>query len=158
MKNSQILEQRYLNINGEKIAVTEEVYREYMRPIWTAHKRQEREKRCQGKSGNRCMNDCSACIKDYTGRPLSLEQCVEDGFDVADSIDIGEVVANKLLHEALHTALDQLEPKNRQIAELFAAGFSEREIAAKVGLSQKGINGRKQKIFAELREYLKDLR
>jgi DNA-binding NarL/FixJ family response regulator len=35
-------------------------------------------------------------------------------------------------------------------------GKSEREIAADVGLSQKAINKRKTKIFALLREKLKD--
>jgi len=158
MKNSQILEQRYLNINGEKVAVTEEVYQAYKRPLWADHKHSEREKRCQGQNGTRCMKECSSCNKDYTGRPLSLEQFTEDGYDVVDSIDVAEVVVNKLLCEALHTALNQLDSRNLQIAELFAAGFSEREIAARVSMSQKGVNDRKRKIFAELREYLKDFR
>jgi DNA-binding NarL/FixJ family response regulator len=40
--------------------------------------------------------------------------------------------------------------------ELFSVGKSEREIASDIGLSQKAINKRKTKLFAQLRERLKD--
>jgi len=40
--------------------------------------------------------------------------------------------------------------------ELFGIGKSEREIAVDIGLSQKAINKRKVKLFAQLRERLKD--
>jgi len=158
MKNNQNSEQRYLKINGEEFAVTEEVYLAYMRPVWAEAKIQEREGRCRDENGNRCMKDCRFCDKTRQGRPLSLEQFSEDGFDVVDSIDTAGFVENQLLYDALHTALSQLSPENRRIAELFSIGLSERVIAAKVGLSQKGVNSRKQKIFSQLREYLKDFR
>ncbi|GHU62693.1 hypothetical protein AGMMS49983_04610 [Clostridia bacterium] len=34
--------QRYIEIDGEQILVTEEVYRAYKRPLWAEHKRKER--------------------------------------------------------------------------------------------------------------------
>jgi DNA-binding NarL/FixJ family response regulator len=40
--------------------------------------------------------------------------------------------------------------------ELFATGMSEREIATDIGLSQKVINKRKAKLFAQLKDRLKD--
>ena len=155
---SQTNEQRYIEINGEQIAVTEEVYQEYMRPLWAEHKRQEREKRCFGKNGNRCTENCCFCKQQRKGSVLSLEEFNEDGFEVADSVNTENIVMNKILREALHTALNKLEPENRRIAELFAMGFSELEIAAEIGLSQRGINKRKQKIFARLYACLKDFR
>jgi len=56
----------------------------------------------------------------------------------------------------LYAALDELDPENRRIMDLFKVGMSEREIAADIGLSQKAINKRKTKIFAHLKERLKD--
>ncbi|KAB2953744.1 sigma-70 family RNA polymerase sigma factor [Heliorestis acidaminivorans] len=154
--NQQSTKEYFLTIDGQEIPVTEEVYRAYKRPVWTERKRKEREKRCRDEKGNRCTKDCSKCDRDRTGSVLSLDKFIEDGFEVTDSIDVAELIADKLLFEELATALNELDPKNRRIAELYGEGLSEREIAAKVGLSQKGVNKRKPKIFDQLRQQLKD--
>ena len=39
--------QRFIEIDGEQVAVTEEVYRAYKRPLWVERKRKERESRCR---------------------------------------------------------------------------------------------------------------
>jgi len=148
--------QRFITINGEKIHVSEAVYRAYKRPIWAEHKRKDREKRCRDENGNRCTDNCSKCDKQRTGSVLSLDKFTEDGFEVADPVDIAELVADKLLFEELYAALEELDPDNRRIMELFSIGKSEREIASDIGLSQKAINKRKTKLFAQLRERLKD--
>lgn len=154
--NQQTTTQRYITINEQQIPVTEEVYRAYKRPAWAEHKRREREKRCRAENGNRCTGDCSKCDKQRTGSILSLDKFTEEGFDVADTVDIAELVADKLLLEELYIALEELDPGNRRIMELFSIGKSEREIANDIGLSQKAINKRKTKLFAQLRERLKD--
>ena len=146
---------RIIEIDGEKVVVTEAVYREYMRPIWRENKRREREKRCKDEKGNRCTDDCSFCEKDRTGRFLSLERVIEDGYEAADTVDVTELAMNNLLIEELNAALNGLEPKDLQIAQLFGMGLSEREIAGVVGLSQKGVNKRKNRIFEQLRARLK---
>jgi RNA polymerase sigma factor (sigma-70 family) len=156
--NQQSINQRFIEIDGQQISVTEEVYRAYKRPLWAEHKRKEREKRCRDEKGNRCTKDCSKCDKQRTGSVLSLDKFAEEGFEVADSIDIAELVADKLLLEELAAALNELDPQNRRIAKLYGEGLSEREIAARVGLSQKGVNKRKTKIFGKLRLRLKDWR
>lgn len=147
--------QRYIEINGEPTPVSEEVYRAYKRPLWAEHKRKEREKRCRNASGNRCTDDCSQCEKQRTGSVLSLDKFTEGGFDIADSTDFTALIEDKQVVAALHTALDKLGPLDRQIIDLFSVGKSEREIAFIVGMSQKGVNKRKARIFAELRERLK---
>jgi len=153
-------QKRYIHINGKQITVTEESYRAYKRPAWAEHKRKEREKRCvisNGKGGTkRCTSDCSKCDKQRTGSVLSLDKFAEDGFDVADTIDISELVADKLLFKELYKALEELDPENRRIMKLYAVGKSEREIADTIGLSQKSINNRKKKLFALLQKRLKD--
>jgi DNA-directed RNA polymerase specialized sigma24 family protein len=153
--NQQTTTQRYITINEQQIPVTEEVYRAYKRPAWAEHKRKEREKRCRDENGNRCNRDCSKCDKQRTGGVLSLDKFAEEGFDFADTVDIAEFVADKLLLEELYIALEELDPDNRRIMELFSIGKSERDIAADIGLSQKAVNKRKIKLFAQLRERLK---
>jgi RNA polymerase sigma factor (sigma-70 family) len=151
---------RYIKIDGKEIPVTEEVYRAYKRPAWAEHKRKEREKRClisNGKGGTkRCTSDCSQCTKQRTGSVLSLDKFNADGFDVPDSINIDELVEDKLLLEELFAALDELDPENRRITKLFSMGKTEREIAKDIGISQKTVNNRKPKIFAQLRDQLKN--
>jgi RNA polymerase sigma factor (sigma-70 family) len=157
MSNNQTYTQRCIEINGEQIAVTEEVYRAYKRPLWAEHKRRERDKRCGYEHSDVCAGECRLCDKDRKSRALSLERFHEDGFDIPDKIDMAEFVADKLLAETLETALSALEPDNLRIVKmLFFEDMSEREVAANIGLSQKGVNKRKAKILAQLREHLKN--
>jgi len=150
----------HLTIDNQVIEVTEEVYRAYKQPLWAEHKRQEREKRCiisNGKGGaRRCTADCSVCDKQRTGSVLSLDKFTDEGFDVSDDINIANILLDKMLLEELYEALQELDPENRLIMELFSIGKSEREISANVGLSQKTINKRKTKLFQQLKERLED--
>lgn len=150
--------QYYIQMDGQEIPVTEEQYRAYKRPLWAEHKRLEREKRCRDEKGNRCTKDCSLCDRGHAGTVLSLDQFAKDGFEPADPTDIEELVAEKHLFRELYAALEELDPDNLRILELFSIGKSEREISAEIGLSQKAINKRKTKLFARLKERLKDFR
>ena len=149
-------QQHYIEIDGQQISVTEEVYRAYKRPVWAEHKRKEREKRCRDDKGNRCTAECSRCDKQRTGSILSLDRFIDDGYEIADTVELNELVADKLIYEDLYAALKELDTDNRRIMELFSIGKSEREIAADIGLSQKAINKRKTKLFSQLRKRLKD--
>lgn len=61
MTNDAVQKQYYLDIEGEQVAVSKEVYLAYMQPVWREQKRQERQKRCIDENGRRCMRDCSQC-------------------------------------------------------------------------------------------------
>jgi RNA polymerase sigma factor (sigma-70 family) len=158
--NHPSISQRPLEIDGQQINATRDVYLAYKRPAWAEHKRKEREKRCVISNGKgsikRCTGDCSKCDKQRTGSVLSLDKLTEVGFEVANPIDIFDLVVDKLLLEELYQTLEELDPDNRRIMQLFSIGKSEREIANDIGLSQKAINKRKTKLFAQLRERLKD--
>lgn len=158
--NQQSTPQRYIPVDDQQIPVTEEVYRADKRPVWAERKRREREKRCVVSNGRgrtkRCTADCSQCDKQRTGSVLSLDKFLEDGFEVADPVDIAELVADKLLYEELYAALEELDPEDRRIMELFSFDKSEREIAADIGRCQKTINNKKPKLFAQLRKRLQD--
>jgi RNA polymerase sigma factor (sigma-70 family) len=164
--NQQTTIQRFIEIDGQQIPVTQHVYHAYKRPAWTELKHKEREKRCRDENGNRCTKSCRICDLERVGKGLppierngsvlSLDKFTEGGFEIADPIDIAELVVDKLLLEELCAALNELDPDNRRIMELFTIGKSEREIATDIGLSQKAINKRKTKLFAQLRERLKN--
>ena len=148
----------HLTIDGQVVEVTEKVYRAYKQPLWAERKREEREKRCiisNGKgSTKRCTADCSTCQNQRTGSVLSLDKFKDDGLDVPGSINIEDILLDKMLLEELFKALEELDPENRLIIDLFSIGKSEREISANIGLSQKTINKRKAKLFEQLKERL----
>jgi DNA-directed RNA polymerase specialized sigma24 family protein len=144
--------QRYIEIDGEQIPVTEEVYRAYKRPLWAEHKRKERAKRCRNEYGFRCTNDCRTCNKLREGDVLSLDRFTEDGFEVADPVDIAELAADRLLLEQLVACLDDLEPDERTLIDaLFYNDRTERDYAAEIGISHQAVGKRKQKVVDKLR-------
>ena len=44
MTNDAVQKQYYLDIEGEQVAVSKEVYLAYMQPVWREQKRQERQR------------------------------------------------------------------------------------------------------------------
>ena len=83
----------YVTIKGEKVEVTEEVYRAYVRPIRAEQRRKRREWKCRvrGPKGNliRCPHDCKTCEyalagKNATGNMLSLDGIKAAGIEIED--------------------------------------------------------------------------
>ena len=150
--------QRYVLIDNVKVPVSEEVYREYMRPEWAERKRKERAGRCRGKNGSRCQEDCLSCKVDRNGRtkrPLASDKLKEIERQSGGAPDASELAMNNLLIDELKAALGTLDSKNRMVIDLlFYEGMTEREAAAKIGMSQKGVNKRKTRTLEILREQL----
>lgn len=150
---------RYIEIDGQQIPVSEEVYRAYKQPLWAEHKRKERKKRCVisgGKSGTkRCDGDCSKCGRQRTGGILSLDKLAEDGFDAADSVSVAELVEDKLELELLTAALEKLDPDERSLIDaLFYKDRTVRDYAAEIGVSHQAVVKRKQKVIEKLRSIM----
>jgi RNA polymerase sigma factor (sigma-70 family) len=142
-----------VEIDGIPVAVTEEVYRAFKRPVWAERKRKEREQRCRDENGNRCMKSCKDCLKLRDGTPFSIEFMIEKGIEVADPTDVEEIVAYHLLLDELYAALSELEDEESSlIGAIFFDGKSERQIAGELGLSQKAVNKRRHRILAKLFE------
>jgi len=76
--NGNANNQRYVEVDGEMVAVSEEVYQAYKRPLWKERKRKERDLRCLDENGYRCTKDCRLCDKERTSRVLSLNKFAED--------------------------------------------------------------------------------
>ena len=138
----------YIEIDGEQIWVTEEVYRAYKRPLWAEHKRKERQRK-------RAQENANA----PGATPLSTDRMLENGLDIADPGDsLEDVVKLGIAIEELRKALSQLAPDDRAIMELFGYGLSDRKISAKIGMPQTTVSYRRKKLFKKLREQLKEYR
>lgn len=119
------------------IPATKEQYYEFMRPLWREDKRQQRHG-ADEISADKAQND------------YELE--VPDDFNLEE-----EVVKEKLL-AALRHELAALQDIDRTILLMIADGSSEAATGKAVGLSQKAVNKRKHKLYALLKEHLKDFR
>lgn len=116
------------------IPVTEEQYYEYMRPLWREDKRQQRQE------------------------PMaSLDKMYEENeYEAADTSDLEADVMKQIMTDELYAALDELEELDRTIMEMYSINHSEAEIGQAVGMSQRGVGKRKQRILLKLRTRLQD--
>lgn len=116
------------------IPVSEEQYYEYMRPLWREDKRQQRQE------------------------PLaSLDKMYEETeYEAADISDLEGDVIKKIMIDELHQALGELEELDRTIMEMYSTNHSEAEIGQAIGMSQRGVGKRKQRILLKLRTRLQD--
>lgn len=116
------------------IPVTEEQYYEYMRPLWREDKRQQRQEPM-----------------------VSLDKMYEETeYEAADTSDLEADVMKQIVIEELYKALDDLEELDRTIMAMYSTNHSEAEIGQAVGMSQRGVGKRKQRILLKLRSRLKD--
>jgi len=130
-------EDRYIIIGGEKVPVSEEVYRAFKRPAWAERKR--RAVRAE--------------------RERSLEAFTDDGLELpADQALVDEIVEDRLILDMLFEALAELTEDERDLIDaLFYKDKSERQIAAETGVPRKTLAYRRDKILAKLKKLLGDL-
>jgi RNA polymerase sigma factor (sigma-70 family) len=126
---------KYIWLDGEKVYVSEEVYRAYYQPEWREAKRKEKRK----------DTECS------------LDALQDSGFAVAsDEALIDEIVVDKLLLDELLAALAELtEDDHSLIKALFYEDKSERDVAEKTGRSKTGIHKQKLRILQKLKKTLR---
>ena len=124
----------YILIDGEKVSVSEEVYRAFKRPAWAERKRRQ--------------------VR--ADHELSLEAFAEDGFELPSGDPlVDEIVADKILLDMLMSALDELAADERGLIDaLYFDGKSERDVATEIGVPQTTLNYRKNKILKWLKEKL----
>ncbi|MBD8975150.1 hypothetical protein [Veillonella magna] len=119
------------------VPVTKEQYLAYMRPIWREDKRQQRH------GTDEVSMD--ALYDAYEWEPL-------------DDFNLEEAILNEELLSVLRHVSKMLDGIDQKILMMFANGSSEATIGKVINLSQKAVNKRKHKLFAMLREHLKNLR
>ena len=93
---------------------------------------------------------------------LSLEGFTDDegnalDFVVDETVDIAETVANALMVDRLNAALSFLSDSERELIQaLFFDGLSEREVGARLGITQSVVNKRKARILIKLRKIIEN--
>lgn len=119
------------------IPATKEQYYEFMRPLWREDKRKQR----------------------HGADEISADKAQDDyELEVPDDFNLEEEVVKKELLAALRHELAALQGIDRTILLMLADGSSEAATGKAVGLSQKAVNKRKHKLYALLKEHLKDFR
>lgn len=117
------------------VPCSEEEYRAFIQPIWRENKAEERKREY---------------FEKHQLTETSVEKLSEDfGFDIEDSsVDLDK----ELLLMELKGLLKDMEDLDQHIVELYLQGNSESAIGKEVGMSQKGINKRKKKIFEKIKK------
>lgn len=104
-------------------------------------------------------------IVDQDGQTVTFIPSREDSYErlleqdaqfVEDFDSVEETAIRNIQSQQLHKALTLLpDDERRLIQQIFFEERTERDLAVEYGLSQKGINKRKQRILEQLRELLK---
>jgi RNA polymerase sigma factor (sigma-70 family) len=125
----------FVVIDGERVPVSEEVYRAFKRPLWTERKR--RQVRAE--------------------HERSLDAFIEDGLEIpSEQVLVEDIVEDKLLLEMLFEALAELTEDERSLIDaLFFDEKSENELATEEGISQQAVSKRKNRILAKLKYLLR---
>ena len=119
------------------IPATKEQYYEFMRPLWREDKRQQR----------------------HGADEISADKAQDDyELEVPDDFNLEEEVVKEELLAVLRHELAALQDIARTLLLMIADGASEAATGKAVGLSQKAVNKRKHKLYALLKEHLKDFR
>ena len=126
--------ERYIEIDGQKVPVTEEVYQAYMQPEWKERKRWQRLREAEAEA------------------PLSIEQMLEDGVDVPYfGPTVEQIVMLKMVMEELHRAMEQLAPDEKALMEMIGSGIPDREISRKTGIPRSTFIHRKKMLLRDLK-------
>lgn len=87
----------------------------------------------------------------------SLERMYEDDAIefMSENESTEDQAIRRIRYANLHDALKKLEPEELELVKaLYFLNIGEREYAKKIGLSQKGVNKRRQRVLAKLRDFI----
>jgi RNA polymerase sigma factor (sigma-70 family) len=148
-----------ITADGEDVAVNEEIYTEY-----AAFGRKMRYMELDLKY-DRVLQDANGkTVKDENGFPVllperevSLDKLIGEEWEFPSSEATPEnEVINRLEIDELYRCLDLLNGNERGLIEaLFFDGITEQEYSEKIGVCQKTVNNRKQRILGKLKKILK---
>ena len=147
MNNNEI---RYIEINGEMIPVSQEIYSEYMRPEW-----REAKYTAVNKRSEILVDEENERISVRKLRHLSYEKLLEDGVEFKDESTPFEITyENK---EIIQEALKILTKKEYElIVHLFYIGQTQTQYAGITGVSQAAVSSMYKNAIRKLRKYFKE--
>ena len=160
----------YLMIKGQKVIVSEEVYRAYVQPIRAEQQKRKRERRCilekvvNGKKIQfRCKGKCSACEKHFEENKniniaVSFDELVSNGFDMSDAtIDLQEDYIRKESAAELYELIQKLSPHQQEIIKaVYFDGESQQNVANRKGTTRRAVNNSLVRALATLKKFLEN--
>lgn len=159
----------YVTVNGQKVEVSEEVYRAYVRPMNASDRKERREARCMVKGKRkglvRCREDCFQCPYYLAGNRLqggvlSLDVFAEDGHEEASDLDLErDVIENEEVERektALHRAVSMLNERQQYlIREIFFQGRSQEEVRTELGIGKAAFSESLHRALGALGKFLR---
>ncbi len=138
----------FLYIEGKRIEVTEEVYREYYRG-----ERRERYFMEDLKHGRTVTNPKTKESRYVPGREDSLERLMESGVQFAEKGE--DMEEQTITSQLLECALKLLTPVERELVkELYFLERTEREAGKRLGLAKTTLRRRHREVLDKLRNFL----
>lgn len=133
-------DKHFVPLHGMLMEVSEDSYRDFYKSI----RRQK------------YLDERSEKNGDFSYNMLTTDEFNGEDILVDSSQDIGEIVTDKIMLDKLRQGLTLLsEEEKKFIFEIFDKELSERELAAKYGISQAAIHKRKDKILKKLKNWIK---
>ena len=161
--------QYYITVKGQKVPVSEEVYRAYVRPVRAQQRAMRRNWRCVLKADKyglvRCKEDCSQCPYAQegnvpTGNGTSLDLLCEAGFDAPSSVDIETemIECEERMEQSARVqgAIGQLNERQQYIIrEIYFNGRTQAEVSRALGIDKTSISKAVARALASLKKILK---
>ena len=159
-----------LDIMGEKVLVSKDIYLAFVRPERAEQRRRSRQWRCRvvGPKGNfvRCTRNCAECKyaqsgKSTTGNYLSLEGIKEAGIEIEDKefdmeANLIEREEKQELHKRLFEAIALLTPRQQEVVRLiYLENKSQAEVASSLNITQGTVSITLERAINNLRNLMK---
>lgn len=160
----------YLIVRGEKVAVNEEVYRAYTRPIRAEQRRKRRTWKCRKLSETggyyvRCKERCESCPyylagNSSLGNITSLDRLVDYEVEIEDKssdpeADYIERETTEEEYAKLQRAISQLTPRQQEMVRLvFFEGKTQSEVAKQFGIEKQSVCDAMRRIYASIKKFL----
>ena len=147
----------FINVKGEKIYVTEEVYLAYYRS-----KRRDKYFEHDIKTETAVYGKEGGIIGYAPSKEDSLDRRIVAGEDFSNSQEsVEDTVIRNLTADELYKALDKLSEADRKLIDaLFfsngGSGMTERECAEKFCISKTALHARKIKVLALIKKILEN--
>lgn len=127
----------YIIINGEKVSVSEEVYKTYRQ--MRRHERTLAEKDAR---------NYVVKYEDFSTGEMSGEEQIYDPMQIC----VEDIVLSKLIYRKLHRAIFMLPQSEREIIlDIYFSGYSLRSVAEKQGVSRMTVQRKAKEALAMLK-------
>ncbi len=152
--------QHYIPLGKDDLVpVSKEAYLYHSSWIAKERYRARRDHQCANPHFWNCNGDCGRCQYSIPGDVLYMDAQLDSSaeFDIPDyTTNQEETVTNQMMIAALLEKLNELIPYGGQIFKMLAHGYSEHQIASRLGIRQSTLNYQKNKIFQYIHEHRKE--